>query len=289
MRYLRSVGLITATAAFVVAAAASAQDQSSIVPVGSEGGLPIVQFERLRDMAVVGSNGERLGTLAEVLVDLGGNHAPYAAVTPARTGTGRTVVPFDMLTLAYDPGTIRAQVVAQGDDAGKPLARIQASELIDRDVYNENGDEISEVEEVVVIDGQPGSFIVLEVGGFLGLGEKEVALPLSEFAMIDDQLVLKASVTEDDMTKAPAFDPEKGTAVESSEVVSSVNDLESTGAEKLDLEDGKFLDDTVLALRLTEQEFAKAPQLESDGGVWPNTDLAKKVSDFYGSMTSGRK
>lgn len=64
----------------------------------------------------------------------------------------------------------------------------------DMDVYSADGERIGEVEEVLgSAQGKP-SAVALEVGGFLGVGEREVIVPLDMLAMREDRMVL-------DMTK----------------------------------------------------------------------------------------
>ncbi|MCL3881982.1 PRC-barrel domain-containing protein [Marivita sp. GX14005] len=48
----------------------------------------------------------------------------------------------------------------------------------DVDVYNTNGEMIGEIEEILVDqDGKPAGFVI-EFGGFLGLADSDVAVPL---------------------------------------------------------------------------------------------------------------
>lgn len=57
----------------------------------------------------------------------------------------------------------------------------RASELIGKDVYGSNNEDIGEVNDVLI--GQNGQIrgVIVGVGGFLGLGETNVALPMQAF------------------------------------------------------------------------------------------------------------
>jgi sporulation protein YlmC with PRC-barrel domain len=57
----------------------------------------------------------------------------------------------------------------------------RASELVGKDVYGSNNEDIGEVSDVLI--GQNGQVrgVIVGVGGFLGLGETNVALPMQAF------------------------------------------------------------------------------------------------------------
>jgi sporulation protein YlmC with PRC-barrel domain len=58
----------------------------------------------------------------------------------------------------------------------------RVSQLIDRDVINEQNEEIGEIDDFV-IGRDRVLFVILEVGGFLGIGEHLIALPASAIDM----------------------------------------------------------------------------------------------------------
>jgi len=63
---------------------------------------------------------------------------------------------------------------------------ILASDLEDTDVYNAAGEEIGEVEDVVLTKKGEAMALVVSVGGFLGLGEKNVAIPVTAVEITAD-------------------------------------------------------------------------------------------------------
>ncbi|MFC1458569.1 PRC-barrel domain-containing protein [Microvirga arabica] len=71
----------------------------------------------------------------------------------------------------------------------------RVSDLENMDVYSVRGQQIGEVKRLVRGLGNNQSYIVLEHGGFLGLGEKEVPIPLNRVFMMGDRLVA-AGLTE---------------------------------------------------------------------------------------------
>ncbi|WP_029029626.1 PRC-barrel domain-containing protein [Salinarimonas rosea] len=80
-----------------------------------------------------------------------------------------------------------------------------ADDLDDVEVWGANGEEIGEVEEVVV--GADGThYIVLEVGGFLGIGDDDVAIPMDRFAARGDEGLVLVSMTEDELEQMAEYE-----------------------------------------------------------------------------------
>lgn len=124
----------------------------------------------------------------------------------AQTGTGgTTVVPQQQPSTT---GTATGQS-ATADTAMK--AGLLASSLIGMTVYSTSGEQIGEVNDIVVQPqtGQANTAII-GVGGFLGIGEKDVAIDMAQLQMLretDDATPrLTLNTTKDQLTAAPAFD-----------------------------------------------------------------------------------
>jgi hypothetical protein len=86
-------------------------------------------------------------------------------------------------------------------------ASIDADDIDDTNVVNSAGDKIGEVEHVVRSTQDNRLYAVISVGGFLGVGDKEVAIPLNELQMRDDKLraPLTAS-TQEQLKSHPEYD-----------------------------------------------------------------------------------
>jgi hypothetical protein len=86
--------------------------------------------------------------------------------------------------------------------ASSPAARA-ASEIIGRNVVNSAGEGLGEVNRLVQVNQR--LYVVLAEGGFLGLGERDVALPLDAMSMREDELLLRG-MTDEDIEALPQFD-----------------------------------------------------------------------------------
>lgn len=80
----------------------------------------------------------------------------------------------------------------------------RASHLIKAPVYNLDGKRIGKVIDIIVTQEAAVSYFILDVGGFLGIGSKQIAVPARAFKIVDKKVVLPG-VTADDLKKLPAF------------------------------------------------------------------------------------
>ena len=104
---------------------------------------------------------------------------------------------------------VKAPVVG-GSIVGISVATIsatgyRASKLIGSTVYNENGDNIGTIDDFIVGGEKKVSFAILSVGGFLGMGDRLVAIPAPLFSSNEQQQVLLPKASKSDLEALPAF------------------------------------------------------------------------------------
>jgi sporulation protein YlmC with PRC-barrel domain len=77
-----------------------------------------------------------------------------------------------------------------------------------RKVVDENGDEIGRVAELLIDENEKRvRFIGVEEGGFLGIGARELMIPVDAVRSVDEETV-RISHSRDKVASAPKFDPE---------------------------------------------------------------------------------
>ena len=79
-------------------------------------------------------------------------------------------------------------------------------EVTDYDIIGANGEVLGDIQEIVKVDNR--LFAVIGSGGFLGLGEKEVAIPLSSL-MATDRGMIAPNVTESQIDALSEFDDDQ--------------------------------------------------------------------------------
>lgn len=121
-------------------------------------------------------------------------------------------------TLAFCLAVADVPARAQTDTSAKPPARplpgidnaalagsARASKLIGSKVYQ--GDtSIGQIEDVLIdFSHATVTAVILSVGGFLGMGDKLVAVPLDQIK-ISSEAKFTTDLTRDQLSSAPAFD-----------------------------------------------------------------------------------
>ncbi|MCJ2062755.1 PRC-barrel domain-containing protein [Methylobacterium sp. J-088] len=109
--------------------------------------------------------------------------------------------------MATEDTTGRTTGMSKVDGDMKPIS---VSTLVGKNLYNLEGDVLGDVEYVV--DGANGqTSVVIGLGCFLGMGEKQVAVALDKIFMKRDRLVTRGR-TDDQIRAMPAW--KKGDAKE---------------------------------------------------------------------------
>jgi len=101
--------------------------------------------------------------------------------------------------------TAPATMPIAGIDDAAMAKSARASKIIGSKVYK--GDtSIGQIEDVLVdLSQATTSAVILSVGGFLGMGDKLVAVPVTAIK-VDSEAKFMTDLTKDQLTNAPAFD-----------------------------------------------------------------------------------
>ena len=88
---------------------------------------------------------------------------------------------------------------------------VRVSDLIGSDVYNLKNEDIGEVEDLILDNGKNLRAVVVSVGGFLGMGERHVAVDPASVVMSreNDTTRLIVNTTKEELKNAPPFKWEK--------------------------------------------------------------------------------
>jgi sporulation protein YlmC with PRC-barrel domain len=77
--------------------------------------------------------------------------------------------------------------------------------ILGRDVFNESGDKIGTIDDLIVAPNLALSYAIIGVGGFLGIGSRDVAVPVQQFKEAAGRIVLPGA-TKDALMAAPKFE-----------------------------------------------------------------------------------
>jgi putative membrane protein len=91
-----------------------------------------------------------------------------------------------------------------------PLGDKTANDLIGQSVVNQNGDNVGEIYDIVLNPSDQAVLAVVSVGGFLGLGEKNVAVPFEQLQPGENETILMSTATEGELKALPEYDEAAG-------------------------------------------------------------------------------
>ncbi len=106
-----------------------------------------------------------------------------------------------------------AFVLAQGAPQTVQLAKLdvikvatgyRASKVIGTSVVNEANDTVGKIDDVIIGQDGKAPFVVLSVGGFLGMGDKLVVLPYDQLRTMGGKVLLPGA-TKDALKALPEF------------------------------------------------------------------------------------
>lgn len=69
-------------------------------------------------------------------------------------------------------------------------------DVLGKTVFNDNNEKIGTIEDLLVSRGQAISYAIIGVGGFLGMGQHDVAIPVHQLRMNNTQVLLPGATAE---------------------------------------------------------------------------------------------
>jgi sporulation protein YlmC with PRC-barrel domain len=95
----------------------------------------------------------------------------------------------------------------EGSNANWPVKILTATSLIGDRVENRQGEHLGRIKDIM-LDVQRGNiaYVVLEYGGFMGVGEKLFAIPFIDLDLDQTQQKFMLDVDKEQLDRAPGFD-----------------------------------------------------------------------------------
>lgn len=102
---------------------------------------------------------------------------------------------------------------ATGQSGSAMSGQFTVNQLLDMNVKSSAGENVGSVENLIIDQSGRISGVVVSVGGFLGIGDKKVALPWNQVTMQPGQQDLTTSATKQQLQQAQAWqEPDEQTA-----------------------------------------------------------------------------
>jgi len=124
--------------------------------------------------------------------------------------TTTTEIPKQDNTSASSTATTTEGVTTGSDPLGaNPGTAVLASQFMGQPVYSAENENVGEINDLVMNKDLDNIVAVIGVGGFLGMGEKDVAVPIDQITAAKDannNLRLTIAATKEQLEAAPVFD-----------------------------------------------------------------------------------
>ncbi|HUG60338.1 MAG TPA: PRC-barrel domain-containing protein [Methylomirabilota bacterium] len=184
------------------------------VRIQRDEGQPTVQIEPLpgQDQASAGGQqqqGQDQQTAARVQQDGEALQEQETGSTAAdQQQTGQQLATGEQQPVDQQQTAAVTQQETEPMQATGNLQRISADELIGMPLMNAQGDQLGEVEDLVLSTEENRTFAVIEHGGFLGLGEKKIVLPLDNLQVMEDAVIVQG-MTDQDIEALPEYEEDE--------------------------------------------------------------------------------
>ena len=78
-------------------------------------------------------------------------------------------------------------------------------QILGKAVYNSGGEKIGEVEDLIITPEKAVSYAIVGTGGFLGIAQHDVAIPVGQLKLEGDKLMLPGA-TKEGLKALPKFE-----------------------------------------------------------------------------------
>ena len=113
---------------------------------------------------------------------------------------------------------LTAPAISHAQVAGETTVGVSVTELRDvargwsakrtilgQAVYNDKNERVGTVDDIIIAPDKAVSYAIVNAGGFLALSKHYVAIPVSQFKMVDNKLVLPGA-TKEALKALPVFE-----------------------------------------------------------------------------------
>jgi sporulation protein YlmC with PRC-barrel domain len=105
--------------------------------------------------------------------------------------------------LTLGTGAVLAQDASETGTAVAPATAVDAESLLGRTIENADGDNVGEIDNVVIDKDGEVRYVIVGVGGFLGIGEKHVALAWEELTVSENGETVITAATKEQLEALP--------------------------------------------------------------------------------------
>ncbi len=153
-----------------------------------------------------------------------------AQTTPPAGNAGSTAQPAQESTAQPAQGSTAQPAQEKSVITKQEESEVRVYRLIGSKVIGPDGQTIGKVDDLLLDRDQKMTAIIVGVGGFLGVGSKDVALPASRVDISQaygDERVVKVQSTKEELAEAPAFKSKETQKAEAEEQAARARAMQS--------------------------------------------------------------
>ena len=186
------------------APAAPAPEVQNKVDCPAAGTVPEAELSAECKTAASGSSAQAPATSSDPAVTTG------TTEVPKQDNTAETpVAPSPDSTAAAPDATATDSATTTVGNTEVPANAVLASQFMGQAVYTAANENIGEINDLIMNKELNNIVAIVGVGGFLGIGEKDVAIPIGDIAAVKDEnnaLRLTISASKEQLEALPVFD-----------------------------------------------------------------------------------
>jgi sporulation protein YlmC with PRC-barrel domain len=154
-------------------------------------------------------------------------------------------------------------------------------------VYNEAGDKVGKVEDIIIAPDKNVSYLIIGAGGFLGIDRHDVAIPVAALQEKSGKLILPGA-TKDIIKSMPRFDYASDTTQRDQFVANANEDLAKAKTKVADLKKKASAATTDAKVKLDKQADGLNNDLKvaEDKLAEMNQAAARRWRDFEGDVNA---
>jgi sporulation protein YlmC with PRC-barrel domain len=134
----------------------------------------------------------------------------------------------------------------------------RSSKLEGLDVYNQNNEKIGDIDEMILDNSGKIQAVVIGVGGFLGIGERNVAVPFDQIKFVNEP---RAAVSVNN-TNAPATPAAPGTTTTATNNANAPATTGTATTTRTDNANRDVPDHAILMVNMTKDQLKEAPEFK---------------------------
>lgn len=131
----------------------------------------------------------------------------FAEDTSTKAATTETTPATAAVNTSTSPAPIVGGSLRQVDVAvlGTAVTGWSAhKQLLDKTVYNDKDEKVGDIRDLIITPDRSVSYAIVGVGGFLGIGERDIAIDSKYFTIQGDKVMLDGA-TKDLLKQIPEF------------------------------------------------------------------------------------